>query len=99
MTHDECDCGETMEGYHIGDCSIFDKTQMTYDELLAMIEQYQNYTTESAILISALRAVVELKERIIPELITRIDVQEREYTNGYNQALADMKQAIEKEVK
>ena len=72
---------------------------MTHDELLAKIDEYQNNTTESAILISALLAVVELKERIIPELITRIDVQEREYTNGYNQALADMKQAIEKEVK
>ena len=48
---------------------------------------------------SALRAVVELKEiEIIPADSNYLGHYQKGKENGYNQALADMKQAIEKEL-
>ena len=44
----------------------------------------------------ALRAVVEKNPRVIEPVIERLDVEERAYTDGYNQCLADVKADIEK---
>ena len=107
----DCNCGETMEGYHTGECSIFSaqnynsepsndsktpKPINQHNELLAKIEQYQNYTTESSILIDALRAVVELE---VPTTFGTDVSTHTAWLDGYNYRKEQDLQAIEGEVK
>ena len=83
---------------------------MTHDELLAKIDEHfevindcigysprYGYQPSVDAIKSALRAVVELPDQRPPT----IDPEEYDsgFRGGYNRALADMKQAIEKELK
>ena len=84
---------------------------MNRDELLARIERWRiancqnklnpacpdiKYACGSCHIHSALRAVVEREEANFPH--GEMDVTQKYYKSGYNQALADVRAAIEKEL-
>ena len=62
---------------------------MTHDELLARINAWDEDHYQCPPVVRALRAVVELPEN---------DYSARQVQMGYNQALADIREAIEKEL-
>ena len=78
---------------------------MTHDELLAKIDKTQKmyldwdeengFTHEPNDFLQALRAVVELQGKGESLLHTGV----KNYADGYNQALADVRQAIEEQLK
>lgn len=70
---------------------------MTHDELRDYLDNFDCAGMVNEPAIKALRAVVELPLR--PELRFREHEYEMGSIDGYNQCLADVKSAIEKELK